>query len=45
VLALASEAAGDLTTAKILATRAAAEKGLPTPGEAGHGQDHPRTGS
>lgn len=31
VLALASEAAGDLTTAKILATRAAAEKGLPTP--------------
>ena len=31
VLALASEAAGELTTAKILATRAAAEKGLPTP--------------
>ena len=31
VLALASEAAGDLTTAKILATRASAEKGLPKP--------------
>lgn len=31
VLALASEAADDLTTAKILATRAAAEKGLPAP--------------
>jgi len=29
VLALANEAAGELTTAKILATRAAAEKGLP----------------
>jgi tetratricopeptide (TPR) repeat protein len=31
VLALAAEAAGDLTTAKILATRAAAEKDLPAP--------------
>jgi thioredoxin-like negative regulator of GroEL len=31
VLALAAEAAGDATTAKILATRAAAEKGLPEP--------------
>lgn len=31
VLAIASDAAGDTTTAKILATRAAAEKGLPAP--------------
>ncbi len=33
VLALASEAAGDTTTAKILATRAAAEKNLPKPAQ------------
>ncbi len=31
VLALAAEASGDMITAKILATRAAAEKGLPEP--------------
>ncbi len=31
VLALAAEAAGDMTTAKILAARATAEKGLPEP--------------
>ena len=34
VLAIASEAAGERNTAKILATRAAAEKGLPEPAKA-----------